>query len=90
MSEMKDKDLVKVQMKTIDKLQDTIKLLRFDASENLKEINALKGKLKNRNDNIKNIRAELMRMKRRNDFTDINRVLAMANDGWNEYYEKQK
>jgi maltodextrin utilization protein YvdJ len=88
MTKMNDENLVKEQMKVIDKLQDKINLLKFDISENLKEIVVLKRKLNNRNENIKNIRAELMSMKRKNDFTDINKVIAMVNDGWYEHYEE--
>lgn len=39
---MKEENLAKEQMKTISLLQDKIKLLQFDISENLKEIRYLK------------------------------------------------
>lgn len=40
------------QRKVIDKLQETVKLLRFDVSENLKEIGALKNTIKRRKKSI--------------------------------------
>lgn len=76
------------QRNVIDKLQETIKLLKFDVGDGLKEIRRLKERLKRKEETQKNIRAELMKMKRKNDFSDINKVLAMSNDGWSDYYDE--
>ena len=79
-------ELIKKQMETISKLQGEIKLHLFEISELKKERHKLNEKLSNRKENIKNIRVELMSMKRRNDFTEINKILAMLNGGWEDEY----
>lgn len=80
--------VIELQMKTISKLQDEIKLQKFDLSALRNENRSLKEKLRCRKENIKNIRSELMKMKRKDDFSNINSVLAMINEGWEEEYEQ--
>jgi flagellar biosynthesis/type III secretory pathway chaperone len=75
------------QKDTIAKLQETNNFQKFDLSELRKEVQSLKKKLKCRKDNIRNVRAELMKMKRKDDFSNINSVLAMLNEDWEEDYE---
>ena len=77
-------DLEKEQMKTIDNLQEIINLLKFDLSQIRKENQILKYRLKHRKENIKNIRVELISMKRNNDYSNINNVLAILNEGWED------
>ena len=76
--------LIKRQMKTIDNLQEIINLLKFDLSQIRKENQILKYRLKHRKENIKNIRVELISMKRNNDYSNINNVLAILNEGWED------
>ena len=85
---MRYEDVIKEQRKAISKLQDEIKLLKFDNAENLRKINNLKERLRRRNETVKNIRAELMAMKRKRDFSNINVVLAMLSEGYGEAYEE--
>ena len=76
--------LIKRQMKSIDNLQEIINLLKFDLSQIRKENQILKYRLKHRKENIKNIRVELISMKRNNDYSNINNVLAILNEGWED------
>lgn len=76
---MKDEEL-KNQMKIICKLQNDIKLLRFDISKNLKEIRELKGIIKARKLTNQKIFEELLKMKEKNDFTNIDYVLSILNN----------
>ena len=76
--------LIKTQTKTIDNLQEIINLLKFDLSQIRKENQILKYRLKHRKENIKNIRVELISMKRNNDYSNINNVLAILNEGWED------
>lgn len=73
--EEKQTDLTKKQIQTINELQEKIKLLKFDVSENLKIIFQLKEALKKRNQVVKRAREELSEMKRQNDYKNINYVL---------------
>ena len=68
-------DLTKKQIQTINELQEKIKLLKFDVSENLKIIFQLKETLRKRNQVIKRAREELSEMKKQNDYKNINYVL---------------
>lgn len=68
------------QMEIICKLQNDIKLLRFDISKNLKEIRELKGIIKARKLTNQKIFEELLKMKEKNDFTNIDYVLAILNN----------
>jgi uncharacterized coiled-coil protein SlyX len=74
---MKLETMIKEQMKTIDKLQEKIKLQQFEITQLRKDVIELKDKLKRREMNQKNIRVKLADMKVRNDFTEINNVLLM-------------
>ena len=76
--------LIKRQMKSIDNLQEIINLLKFDLSQIRKENQILKYRLKHRKENIKNIRVELISMKRNKDYSNINNVLAILNEGWED------
>jgi chromosome segregation ATPase len=78
-----DKQLER-QKETISKLQDRIKLLRFDISQLNSEKIELNEKLRKRRDNVKNVRAELMTMKRTENFSRINSVLAMLKAGFED------
>ena len=82
--EEKCDDLQRKQIKTIDKLQEEIKLLKFDVSKNLSVIRDLKGTLKRRNQTIERARQELYLMKRQNDYSNINYVIFMLKEMDNE------
>ena len=76
---MKNEEM-KLQMKNICRLQNEIKLLKFDISKNLKEIRELKAIMKAKKLTNQKIFEELLRMKEKNDFTNIDYVLAILNN----------
>lgn len=82
-----DENLVKEQMRTIDKLQEKIKLQLFDITQLNRENRELRFSLKRQKENIKNIRKKLEQMKKENDFSKINSVLIMLNERQNEEYD---
>ena len=65
----------------ISNLQERIKLLEFDASQNNRKNDDLKKKALMRRNNMKKAKEELSLMKKKNDFSNINIVIAMLNTG---------
>ena len=59
---VKDENLVKEQMKVIDKLQEEIKLLKFDRMKNSKTITMLKEIIKRRKKVTLNVLEQLEQM----------------------------
>lgn len=74
---LKEEELVKEQMKVIDKLQDEIRLLRFDISKNLETITQFKDALRRKNITVAKAREELVMMKKENNYNNINHVLSV-------------
>lgn len=75
MKVIKDENLINEQMKTISKLQDQIKLLRFDKTEDLKKIRELKFVMQTRKKTNDRAIEELSKMYEKNDFSEIKKVL---------------
>lgn len=74
---LKEEELVKEQMKVIDKLQDEIRLLRFDISKNSETITQFKDALRRKNITVAKAREELVMMKKENNYNNINHVLSV-------------
>ena len=74
---LKEEELVKEQMKVIDKLQDEIRLLRFDIYKNSETITQFKDALRRKNITVAKAREELVMMKKENNYNNINHVLSV-------------
>ena len=89
---MREENLVKDQMKTISDLQEKIKLLQFDISENLKEIRYLKDIMLRRKNTNKNAIKSLEEMKKKKDFNNIDYVICVLKNSYSrepvDYDEK--
>lgn len=75
MKVIKDENLINEQMKTISNLQEQIKLLKFDKSEDLKKIRELKFIMQTRKKTNDRAIEELSKMYEKNDFSEIKKVL---------------
>lgn len=84
MSIDKAEDLVKSQMKVIDKLQEEKKLLQFELSKTRQERNSFKEKYKGRVSVIRKTKEELQCMKKDENFSGINKLIKLLREVENE------
>lgn len=82
MKVIKDENLVNEQMKTISNLQEQIKLLKFDKSEDLKKIRELKFIMQTRKKTNDRAIEELTKMYEKNDFSEIKNVLYLMKNSF--------
>lgn len=77
---IKEDALLKGQLKVIDDLQEKIRLLQFDVSNNSKDINILKDKLSRKKQMLTRVKMELEMMKKENNFKNIDNVLFLLRE----------